>query len=151
VARVGVEIERKFLVAGDGWRTGDPGVPIRQAYLVRDGGRSVRVRRAGERAMLTIKGPGGLSRAEFEYEIPPADADALMELAEPGFIDKTRYRVPFAGHVWEIDVFHGDHAGLIIAEVELPSVDTTVALPDWVGAEVTGDPTYSNAALSRPR
>ena len=146
-----VEIERKFLVRGDGWRTtAEPPVPIRQGYLCRGPERTVRVRLAGERAFLTIKGAGTLERAEFEYAIPPADADALMALCEPGVIDKERFRVPAGPVVWEVDVFAGRHDGLILAEVELTSADQEVELPDWVGTEVTGDDRYTNAVLSRP-
>lgn len=149
------EIERKYLVPGGAWRDAVPadagGTVIRQGYLLRDRDRTVRVRRAGERGWLTIKGPGSLSRAEFEYEVPPADADELLAtLCEPGVVDKTRYRVPAGGLVWEVDEFHGRHQGLVLAEVELPAVDTPVDVPAWIGDEVTGDPAYTNAALSRP-
>jgi adenylate cyclase len=152
---VATEIERKFLVPGDAWRAVVPaeveGTVIRQGYLVRGVERTVRVRRAGDRGWLTIKGPGTLARAEYEYEIPPGDADELLAtLCEPGVIDKVRYRVPVGDLVWEVDEFHGRHDGLVVAEVELPSVDTAVELPDWVGDEVTDDPAYTNASLSRP-
>jgi CYTH domain-containing protein len=148
---VGVEIERKFLVRNEGWRAAaSPPVPIRQGYLSRQPGRTVRVRLAGDEAFLTIKGPGSLERAEFEYPISPDDALALIELCEPGVVDKDRYRVPAGPLVWEVDVFGGDHEGLVLAEVELPSADTPVDLPAWVGQEVTGDDRYTNAVLSRP-
>ncbi|MBD3222903.1 CYTH domain-containing protein [bacterium] len=148
---MGVEIERKFLVTGDGWRDqADPGQVFRQGYLTTVAERTVRVRRAGDRAWLTIKGrPEGRVRAEFEYEIPAADADELLALCEPTPIDKTRYRLEHAGHVWEVDVFAGANAPLVVAEVELPDAGTEVALPAWVGQEVTDDPRYQNARLSR--
>jgi adenylate cyclase len=150
---VATEIERKYLVAGDGWRTEvvDGGTVIRQGYLARGETRTVRVRRAGGRAWITVKGPGTLARSEFEYEIPVDDADQLLSsLCEPGTIDKTRYRVHFGGRVWEVDEFHGRHSGLVLAEVELPATDAVVDVPPWVGAEVTTDPAYTNAELSRP-
>jgi CYTH domain-containing protein len=152
---VGVEVERKFLVAGDGWRRGVPpgqaGTPIRQGYLVRHPERSVRVRRQGDRGYLTVKGAGTVSRAEFEYPIPPEDADQLIDtLCEPGTVTKTRHRVPVGDLVWEVDEFHGRLAGLVLAEVELGDPDAPVDLPPWVGREVTGDPAYTNAVLSRP-
>lgn len=149
------EIERKFLVRGDAWQrarsAGDGGTVIRQGYLSRQKDRTVRVRRSGDRAWLTIKGPGTLARAEFEYEIPVGDAEELLAtLCEPGVIDKTRHRVPVGDLVWEVDEFHGRHEGLVVAEVELASPDATVALPDWVGDEVTYEAAYTNAELSRP-
>ena len=111
---------------------------------------TVRVRRAGDQAWLTIKGaPAGRVRAEFEYPIPPADADELLLLCEPTVIDKTRYRVPHAGHVWEDDVFAGVNAQLVLAEVELVAADAAVELPGWVGREVSDDPRYQNSQLSR--
>lgn len=147
-----IEIERKFLVAGDGWRHGaDAGTVIRQGYLAASPTVAVRVRTCGEHAFLTVKGGGDpRARSEFEYAIPPADAHAMLDgLCRPPLIDKTRYRVPFAGHTWEIDVFAGDNAGLVLAEVELAAADEAVALPPWVGAEVTDDPRYLNANLAR--
>ncbi|MFN8022946.1 MAG: CYTH domain-containing protein [Acidimicrobiales bacterium] len=153
---MGVEIERKFLVEGDGWRTGARASRIRQAYLVRAAGRSVRVRDEDGRITLTIKGPGDdgdpRRRAEFEYELPAADADGLFALCEPGTIDKTRHRVDVAGRTWEVDEFHGRLAPLVVAEIELgdgESPDAEVVLPPWVGREVTDDPSYTNGALSR--
>jgi adenylate cyclase len=150
---MGIEIERKFLVAGDGWRhaASGPGVPIRQGYLSVDAAAVVRVRRAGPRAFLTIKGPGGLVRAEFEYEIPPQDAEALLALCPDPALAKMRWPVPHAGHLWTVDVFEQPArlAGLVLAEVELPHAEAAPALPDWLGREVTGDPRYANAALAR--
>ncbi|CAB4549736.1 unannotated protein [freshwater metagenome] len=148
-----VEIERKFLVVGDDWRDGAVPSRIRQAYLVRDPGRSVRVRDEDGRITLTIKGPGtdpqGRSRSEYEYELPAADADGLFALCEPGMIDKTRHRVDVAGRTWEVDEFHGRLAPLVLAEVELDDADADVVLPHWAGREVTGEPAYTNGALSR--
>lgn len=149
-----VEIERKFLVTGDGWRAAaiGPAVPIRQGYLVDGGGTgmTVRVRRLGEDAFLTLKSPGLLARAEFEYKIPLAEAEAMLGGHCVGpLIDKTRTRVRHDGLVWEVDVFAGPLAGLVMAEVELDAADQHVALPSWVGAEVTRDKRFQNAALSR--
>lgn len=148
---MGVEIERKFLVRDDAWReVADQGTVFRQGYLGADAERTVRVRLAGERAWLTIKGMShGARRAEFEYAIPAADAQQLLALCLPTVIDKTRYRVPHAGHTWEVDVFAGANAPLVVAEVELTHDDEAVQLPRWVGDEVTGDPRYQNSQLSR--
>ncbi len=148
------EIERKFLVTGDGWRDGcDAGTAIRQAYLVVLDDRSVRVRIAGERtAKLTIKlGGAALVRDEFEYDIPLADAAALMDRAVGRVIVKTRYRLAKPPHVWEIDVFEAELAGLHIAEIELQDAAEAFRLPDWVGREVTGDPTLTNQGLATGR
>ncbi len=160
---MGTEIERKFLV--DATRFAPPpfGTEIRQGYLVRDPERSVRVRlnrvhrsdgSIEEKAYLTVKGPGGLVRAEYEYAIPPADAAELLDnLCLAGEIAKTRYEVDVAGRMFEVDVFAGRHSGAIIAEVEfgdVDEVDEVVELPDWVTEEVTGDPAWTNAAMSRP-
>ena len=142
------EIERKFLVTGDAWREGAPGTEFMQGYLSRDPARSVRVRLAGDSAWLTIKGPStGLSRPEFEYPIPPADARALLELCPEPPIEKTRFRIDHHGHQWEIDEFHGANAGLILAEIELESEDASFARPAWAGREVSRDPRYFNASL----
>jgi adenylate cyclase len=146
---MGIEIERKFLVKSDGWRAGAEGANYRQGYLSRETGRTVRVRIAGEKAMLTVKGAAsGNSRAEFEYGIPVADAVQLLAMCDGPLIEKTRYRVPHAGLVWEIDEFAGENAGLIVAEVELTSEDQAVSLPDWAGEEVSADHRYANSSLS---
>jgi CYTH domain-containing protein len=144
-----VEIERKFLVSGDGWRAHGPGVPYRQGYLSTDPERNVRVRLVRDKGYLTIKGGTvGATRTEYEYEIPAGDAgDMLDNLCKRPLIEKTRCHVEHEGQVWEVDEFSGDNAGLIIAEVELDSEDQTVILPDWVGEAVTGDPRYYNASL----
>lgn len=150
-AHMGTEIERKFLVKDDAWRQdAGPGVLLRQGYLAAAEGLSVRVRTDGERAWLTVKGPSeGLSRAEFEYPVPPEDAAAMLELCGARLVEKRRHRKTHAGHVWEIDEFLGANAGLIMAEVELARADEAVGLPDWVGREVSDDPRFLNASLSR--
>lgn len=146
------EIERKFLVANDSWRDGALGVEIAQGYLTRDPDRTVRIRVGSGRAWMTIKGRSeGISRAEFEYEIPEADARELLAMCLPAVIEKTRHVVYYEGHVWEIDVFHGANAGLIVAEVELADESIEPALPPWLGDEVSADSRYFNSALaSRP-
>ena len=145
-----VEIERKFLVQGDAWRRGAQGVRYVQGYLNRDKARTVRVRIAGTQGFLTVKGQSvGATRAEFEYPIPVEDAQALLALSDGPCIDKTRYCVPLDGVVWEVDVFAGDNAGLVVAEVELPSEDAPFTRPSWLGAEVTHDARYFNSSLSR--
>lgn len=146
------EIERKFLVASDAWRaTAGPGKSIVQGYLSSNAKATVRVRLIDrDRAVITIKGPvDGITRAEFEYDIPLADADALLALAGPQVVRKTRFEVPVDGLVWEVDVFAGAHAGLVLAEVELHSADQPVAAPGWVGREVSDDDRYANASLAR--
>jgi CYTH domain-containing protein len=145
-----IEIERKFLVKGDFRPFVTHEERIVQAYLVASPERAVRIRIKGEKAYLTIKGASdknGFARSEFEYEIPVADARELLSLALPGIIDKIRYYVPFAGHIFEVDVFHGTHEGLIIAELELKSETESFARPEWLGEEVTGDERYYNAYL----
>jgi adenylate cyclase len=143
------EIERKFLVSGDDWREGATGTGFRQGYLSTVKERTVRVRTTDDRGFLTVKGiTVGATRAEYEYEIPFADATAMLDdLCERPLISKTRYRIDHAGHTWDIDEFHDENDGLVIAEVELGSEDEEVDLPDWVGAEVTDDPRYFNANL----
>ena len=143
-----VEIERKYLVMGQPWLQ-VPGVVYRQGYLNRDKTRTVRVRVAGEAAFLTIKGVNvGATRAEFEYPIPLADAEALLALCDGPLIEKTRYLLDHAGTRWELDVFAGDNAGLVVAEVELASEDQAFAKPDWLGDEVTQDARYFNSNLA---
>ncbi len=146
---MGTEIERKFLVSGDGWRGRAEGVFYRQGYLSAEPERTVRVRIAGDRAFLTIKGRGvGISRPEFEYEIPIEDARELLdELCHTPLIEKHRYTFEFGGLHWEIDEFHGLNEGLILAEVELESETQKIVKPPWIGKEVSRDPRYFNAAL----
>jgi adenylate cyclase len=148
---MGQEIERKFLVVGDGWRPGARGQRFRQGYLSSTRERTVRVRVHGDRAALTIKGPArGIVRPEFEYEIPVADAEILLDtLCERPLIEKTRWFVEFGGLSWEIDEFAGENAGLVMAEVELEREDQPFDLPPWAGAEVTHDARYQNASLVR--
>ncbi len=143
------EIERKFLVKNDEWRGQAAGKRYRQGYLSTVKERTVRVRTAGEKGFLTIKGiTVGASRPEYEYEIPVGDADEMLDgLCEKPLIEKTRYRIPDAGLTWEVDEFEGDNAGLITAEVELKDENQSVSLPAWIGQEVTGDPRYFNANL----
>ncbi len=147
---MGVEIERRFLLVGDAWEGWPAGDRLIQGYLAAERERSVRVRVSGERAWLTIKGPpAGARRAEFEYEIPVADALELMPLCAGVVIDKTRWRVPVGAHIWDVDRFTGRNQGLAIAEVELDDEDEAFERPPWLGAEVTDDGRYSNARLSR--
>lgn len=146
------EIERKFLVHDERWRDAvTRSTRLRQGYLCLDPARTVRVRISGTQGWLTIKGPGeGASRAEYEYPLPLADAtDLLDHLCRQPQIDKTRHLVPHGGLTFEVDVFHGDNEGLIMAEVELAAADTHVDLPPWIGAEVTGDHRYFNAYLAQ--
>lgn len=146
---MGVEIERKFLVAGEGWRAQGEPVLLRQGYLSSQAERTVRVRIEGERAVLTIKSKNvGAARGEWEYEIPVAEAAELLDgLCERPLIEKYRRRIPFGGFVWEVDEFLGENAGLVVAEIELPAEDAVFAKPDWVGEEVTQDLRYLNSRL----
>ena len=147
---MGTEIERKFLVADPTVVDGLTGTVIRQGYLSRAPERTVRIRRKGERGVITIKGAStGASRSEWEYEIPSADADAMLAICEGAIVDKIRYLVDVAGRTWEVDVFSGANEGLVMAEVELDREDAVVELPAWAGLEVTDDPRYYNASLSR--
>lgn len=142
------EIERKFLVRGDSWRRSDA-VLYAQGYLNRDQRRTVRVRTAGNRAWLTIKGLSvGASRPEFEYEIPLADAEQLLALSDGPVVRKRRHLVPCGGFTWEVDEFEGDNAGLVVAEIELDAEDQEFEKPEWLGEEVTGDPRYFNSSLA---
>ncbi|MGG6294291.1 CYTH domain-containing protein [Leptolyngbya sp. AN02str] len=148
---MGIEIERKFLVTGDGWRSLATGTSYRQGYLMAAQGRTVRVRIAGYQGYLTIKGATqGLTRREFEYEIPLADAEEMLHhLCDRPLIEKTRYKIPFKGLMWEVDEFAGENQGLIIAEVELENEQQAIALPEWIGQDVSHDPRYYNAYLSK--
>ncbi|MCC7645955.1 MULTISPECIES: CYTH domain-containing protein [unclassified Janthinobacterium] len=148
---MGVEIERKFLLAGDAWRGLGQVVLLRQGYLSSARERVVRVRIEGEQAMLTIKGANvGATRGEWEYPIPLADAAELLDgLCEQPLIEKVRHRIEHAGMVWEVDEFLGANAGLLVAEIELASEDQPFEKPEWIGAEVSGDARYYNANLIR--
>ena len=144
------EIERKFLVINDSWRSRATAKPYRQGYIATaEVGQSVRVRIAGLAGYLTVKGPAqGLTRAEFEYAIPVGDAAELLEtLCMSPLIEKVRYRLPIGNLVWEIDEFTGENAGLIVAEVELASENQPFDKPDWLGREVSGESRYYNASL----
>jgi adenylate cyclase len=144
-----VEIERKFLVRGDGWKALGQGVLLRQGYLSSNPERVVRVRIEGDGAVLTIKGRSvGATRGEWEYPIPVADAQAFLDgLCERPIIEKTRYRIAFEGMTWEVDEFMGDNAGLVVAEIELTAEDQVFVKPEWVGDEVTDDARYFNSNL----
>ena len=143
------EIERKFLVKGDQWRLLATGTIYRQGYLSTKKDCSVRVRLAGNQAYLTIKGvTEGCSRAEYEYPIPAKDAQEMLDnLCQAPLIEKTRYKIDYAGLIWEVDEFAGENQGLIIAEVELTDENQSIELPDWVGKEVSDDARYFNANL----
>ncbi|NOZ38181.1 MAG: CYTH domain-containing protein [Gammaproteobacteria bacterium] len=147
---MGVEIEKKFLLANDAWRQhANAGTAFKQGYLLGSEKSSVRVRIEGDKANLNIKSATlGISRQEFEYPIPLEDAQILLEtLCQKPLIEKIRYHVPYAGHVWEIDVFEGDNAGLVVAEIELAKEDEAFDRPDWLGEEVSDDPRYYNVSL----
>lgn len=145
---MGIEIERKFLVTGDAWRQASKVRSIRQGYLAVGTTNTIRIRIADAEAWLGIKGKAvGGARPEFEYPVPLAEAEQLLTLTPYQVIEKTRYVLPHDGLVWEVDEFHGANQGLIVAEVELETVDQAITLPDWVGKEVTDDPRYRNALL----
>jgi adenylate cyclase len=143
------EIERKFLVKQRKWAELGETIRIRQGYLSTTKESVVRVRTFGPKAYMTVKGlTVGATRDEYEYEIPVADADAMLDrLCARPLIEKTRYRIPFKGLTWEVDEFFGVNQGLTVAEVEIKSESESVTLPDWVDKEVTGDPKYYNANL----
>ena len=149
----GLEIERKFLVRNDDYkRQAFDSSRICQGYICSGHGRTVRVRIRDQRGYLTIKGPSnadGISRYEFEKEITLDEAQHLMQLCEPGRIDKTRYLVKSGDHTFEVDEFYGENEGLVIAEVELQSEDESFEKPDFIGKEVTGDRRYYNGHLSK--
>ena len=149
--RMAMEIEHKFLVRNDRWRDdADGGQRMCQGYLAGSEQMSIRVRIAGERAWLNIKHAQSLTvRREFEYLIPLADAEEILaHVCAEGRVDKTRFRVPAGDHVFEVDVFHGENEGLIVAEVELEREGQEFARPDWLGDEVSQDPRYLNHYLA---
>nr|WP_325289778.1 CYTH domain-containing protein [uncultured Bacteroides sp.] len=149
---MGQEIERKFLVKGEYKSQAYAQSRIVQGYICSARGRTVRVRIRDAKGFLTIKGAAdaaGLSRYEWEKEIPLAEAQELMKLCEPGVIDKTRYLVQCGEHVFEVDEFYGDNEGLVVAEVELASADEHFEKPDFIGQEVTGDVRYYNSQLMK--
>jgi len=143
------EIERKYLVKLDTWKPEGEGIHFKQGYLNSQKERVVRVRIEGTKAKLTIKGlTTGVTRSEFEYLVPVEDAAILLDnLCEQPLIDKHRHKETHFGKTWEIDVFHGENEGLVVAEIELGSEDEQITLPDWVGAEVSSDPRYFNSNL----
>ena len=147
-----VEIERKFLVKNDAWRAQvESEAHIMQGYLANTADLTVRARVKGDQAFLTIKGASrGISRSEYEYPIPVADAEqmlAVLSVSPP--IDKVRYRVRVGGHVWDLDLFGGENQGLVMAEVELVAEDEAFEMPEWAGTEVSADPRYYNVNLAR--
>lgn len=143
------EIERKFLVVGDDWRSLSAAMEIRQGYLSTVKERTVRIRVIGDRGYVTVKGiTVGATRAEFEYEIPVADAHQMLnQLCERPIIEKTRARIEVEGLIWEVDSFAGVNSGLVVAEVELEHEAQEIDPPRWIGEEVTDDPRYFNANL----
>lgn len=148
---MGIEIERKYLVRTDVWKAAAKGNGrlIRQGYLSTDPDKTIRVRHDEESGYLTIKGVNaGSSRLEYEYRIPRAEAAELLDHFSVSELAKTRYEVPYAGKTWEVDEFHGDNEGLIIAEIELQEEHESFELPDWIDREVTDEVRYYNANLS---
>ena len=148
---MGCEVERKFLVSESKLPELIKGNTIRQGYIKTKGKSVVRLRSTPKASYITIKGPTtGISRSEFEYEIPREEADEMLDsLCSQAFIEKTRYKIKHVSHVWEVDVFHGLNKGLIVAEVELESENEKVDLPDWVSSEVSDDRRYSNSNLCK--
>ena len=144
-----VEIERKFLLRDESWRGLGPSFQIRQGYLSRDKDRTVRIRIRDDEAFLTVKGRNrGFCRPEFEYSIPVPDAEEMLLLCSGQVIAKTRHYVNYGALVWEVDEFHGELAGLVVAECELTDPEQELDLPAWVGDEVTRDPRYFNSNLT---
>ena len=146
---MGTEIERKFLIKDDSWRSLATGTKYRQGYLNSTKERVVRVRTIDDKGFLTIKGiTTGATRVEYEYEIPDAEATAMLDdLCEKPLIEKNRYKIALGGFTWEVDEFFGENQGLIVAEVELETEDQSFEKPVWIGEEVTGDPKYFNSNL----
>ena len=145
-----IEIERKFLVHDTGFLRQLTGEQVVQAYLSSKAEATIRIRIVESQAWLTIKGKTrGMSRSEYEYQIPLADARELLNLCDSGRIEKRRYRIAHGLHVWEVDVFHGDNEGLVLAEVELRNEKEEPEMPSWIGREVTEDARYFNSALAR--
>lgn len=146
------EIERKFLVDSDGWKESVVDqTPMRQGYFETGPMSTVRVRIQGDEARLTIKGPTvGFSRAEYEYPIPVEDAREMLDIfCAERQVEKVRFDVRHAGHLWEVDVFEGANAGLVLAEIELDRPDEAFEMPEWIGEEVSKDSRYRNASLAR--
>lgn len=146
---MGVEIERKFKIRDPSWRPPGIGKTICQGYLNTSPGQTVRVRISEPEAWLTVKGlASGAVRKEFEYPIPLVDAREMLALCMGFLIEKKRFLVKEGDFVWEVDVFEGENLGLIVAEIELNSIEQDVPLPAWIGEELTGDPRYTNASLA---
>lgn len=149
---MGLEIEKKFLVAGEFKSSARKATRITQGYLSSVPERTVRVRVKGEKGFITVKGIGsdsGASRFEWEKEIPLDEVKELLRICEPGVIDKTRYLVDCGSHTFEVDEFHGDNEGLVVAEVELGDENEEFCRPEWLGKEVTGDKKYYNSMLMK--
>lgn len=149
---MGLEIERKFLVRSEAWREAvRSSAALQQGYLSSNSKATVRVRLFDDaRAVLTLKGKAkGITRAEYEYDIPLEEGRELLELARPNVLEKRRYVVEHDGLEWEVDVFEGRHSGLVLAELELSSAEQQFSFPDWLGEEVTHDDRYFNASLAR--
>jgi len=141
---MGIEIERKFLVTDDSWRSDAKGQLCRQGYLSISSEIAVRVRIMGEQASLTVKGMGAaVTRPEFEYPLPLADANEMLDrFCLKPVVEKIRYHVNYSGNVWEVDEFLGDNKGLVLAEIELENENQVIELPEWTGEEVTEDDRY---------
>jgi adenylate cyclase len=150
--KMATETERKFLVKGEFRHLAVQQIHITQFYLVKDPVKTIRIRIADEKAFLTIKTPlksDSIARNEWEFQIPLKDAAEMMEFSLPGKILKTRYIILSGEHKFEVDVFHEKNEGLVIAEIELTSEDEHFDIPDWLGAEVTGNPSYYNSNLAK--
>lgn len=146
---MGTEIERKFLPSNYDWKTLTVGIEYRQGYLCSDQQRTVRVRIAGDKGLLTIKGRSrGFTRTEYEYPIPRKDAHHILETMCGNLVEKKRYTISYKGFLWEVDEFSGLNQGLVVAEIELTSEDQVFEIPEWIGKEVTGELRYSNSQLA---
>ena len=148
---MGIEIERKFLVDAKKWASlkKPEGVPFKQGYLLSEPGKTIRIRVAGEKAWITIKGATvGVSRSEYEYAIPVKDAEEMLATMAGAIIAKKRYKIRFAGKLWEIDEFDGDNQGLLMAEIELSREAEEFEVPDWITTEVSADGRYYNSSLA---
>ena len=147
---MGTEIERKFLLKSDAWRSQSVGKLYRQGYVFQSADVTVRIRIAGVQGYITLKGKAEqYARPDFEYEIPVEDAQAMLDLwCQPRVVEKIRYRVPFGGVIWEVDAFQGLNQGLVLAEVELTSNAQAFELPDWIGQEVSDQDRYFNSSLA---
>lgn len=149
---MGMEIEKKFLLKSDEWKSYNPvGIVMKQGYIPTSNRSSVRVRIAGDTAYVTLKSPvKGISRNEFEYEIPIEDAESVLSsICVKPYIEKVRYKIKHGNHLWEIDVFDGDNNGLVLAEIELKHENETFLIPNWIGEEVTGNFMYYNSNLAK--